>query len=173
MGAIYAAGEIKPQDMTRAASFFRQAAEKGQADAAYNLGLMMVEGTGVEKHPAGALEFFQFAAAEGLAEAQTALAFLYANGTGVEKSDEKAATWFNEAALRGDTLAQTRLARMYFLGKGVEKDLMASYTWLSIARAQGQDDPELAALLEPEMTPELLARAEEALKDWEAATGPQ
>ena len=133
---------------------------------------MLVEGTGVEKNPASAVEYFQFAATEGLAEAQTALAFLYANGTGVDQDEAKAATWFNEAALRGDTLAQTRLARMYYLGKGVEKDLMAAYTWLSIARAGGQDDPELAALLEPEMTPELLAQAEEALKEWEAATSP-
>ena len=143
------------------------AGEKGQADAAYNYGLMLVEGAGVEKNPAEAVKWFEIAAAQGLPEAQTALGFLYGNGTGVELDEAEAASWFNEAALRGDTLAQTRLARLYFLGKGVEKDLVAAYTWLSIARNGGQDDPELAKLLEPEMTPESLAAAEEALKDWE------
>ncbi|MEW6560686.1 MAG: tetratricopeptide repeat protein, partial [Pseudomonadota bacterium] len=71
------------QDLAQAASWFRKAADQGDADAQYNLGVMYANGQGVPQDYAQAASWFRKAADQGYAAAQNNLGIMYANGQGV------------------------------------------------------------------------------------------
>ena len=72
-----------PQDYAQAADLYRHAAEKGDAYAQFNLGLLYDNGTGVEKNYAAAAAWYEKAAEQGLPRAQFNLGSMYANGQGI------------------------------------------------------------------------------------------
>ena len=57
-----------------------QAAEQGDADAQYNLGVMYANGRGVRQDDAQAVQWYRKAAEQGDAEAQFNLGVMYADG---------------------------------------------------------------------------------------------
>ena len=74
------------------AQSFRKAAENGDADAQYKLGLSYFMGTnGFSNDDAEAFVWFQKAAKQKHTKAQVRLAICYNNGYGVEINDEPAA----------------------------------------------------------------------------------
>ena len=118
----------------------RKAAEQGNADAQYNLGVMYDEGTGgVPKDHAEALKWFRKAAEQGHAQAQFDLVVPYAFGFGVPKDYAEAFKWFRKAAERGRMDAQNNLGDMYAEGRGVPQDYVAAYAWSSVAAASGDE----------------------------------
>ena len=58
---------------SEAMKWWRKAAEQGDPDAQYNLGLMYDNGNGVQRNYAEALRWLRMAAKQGFADAQTAL----------------------------------------------------------------------------------------------------
>jgi TPR repeat protein len=58
----------------------REAAEKGDAEAQYSLGLMYREGRGVPKDDVEAEDWFRKAAGQGFAKAQDSLAVMHRDG---------------------------------------------------------------------------------------------
>ena len=77
------------------------AAEQGNADAQYNLGLMYDNGRGVPQDYATAAKWYTLAAEQGFALAQNNLGFMYGNGVGVPQDYVYAHMWFNIAASSG------------------------------------------------------------------------
>jgi len=93
-------------------------ANKGDAAAQFNLGVMYDEGDGVPEDDAEAVKWYRKAADQGLAEAQSNLGLMYANGKGVPEDDAEAVKWYREAADQGLAGAQTNLGLMYANGRG-------------------------------------------------------
>ena len=76
-------------DYTQAFEEFRSLAERGLANAQYNLGLMYKKGQGVARNYAKAVEWYAKAAEQGDAEAQFNLGLMYQKGQGVTRNYAK------------------------------------------------------------------------------------
>ena len=131
----------------------RKKAEKGDADAQYNLGVMYQIGEGVPKDSAEAVKWYRLAADQGLARAQTNLGWMYKIGDGVPKDSPEAMKWYRLAADQGNAKAQYDLGVMYANGKGVPKDLVQAHVWWNIAGASGNEQAKKdLTIVEKEMT---------------------
>ena len=69
--------------------------------ANYDLGLLYLNGYGVDKDPAQAAEWLEKAASLKVVDAQYAIARLYRFGTGVPQDLAKARSWYMQAAAAG------------------------------------------------------------------------
>ncbi len=77
---------------------FRNAADQGNLNSVYTVGLMHLEGHGVLKDYKVAAEWFGLAASRGSSGAQLQLGRMYADGKGVKSDKIQAYKWFNLAA---------------------------------------------------------------------------
>lgn len=143
----------------------RQAAENGDPNAQYQLGLAIVQRhweRGSQSMIGDATTWIRRAAERNHARAQFVLGALYQTGRGVIQDDRQAIEWYRRAAGQGDALAMTRLGRMIELGIGVAKNPVEAYAWLNLATARGdtyaigdRDD------LRRKLAPEQLVQAQE------------
>ena len=78
-----------------------QAAERGNTQAQFNLGVMYETGRGVRKNDAEAVRWYQKAAEQRDARAQTLLGVMYEDGRGVRKKYAEAVKWYQQAAEQG------------------------------------------------------------------------
>ncbi len=90
------------RDYATALEKFRGPAEKGNAEAQYNLGVMYSKGHGVAQDYKEAVRWYQLAAKQGDADAQYNLGRMYFLGQGVPQDYTRAHMWFNIAAVSGD-----------------------------------------------------------------------
>lgn len=98
-GRLYLRGsERRPADLPRAFKLFSEAAEKGDPQAAFYLGMMYQNGMGVERDTKAAAHWLQFAANRQTPAAMLALAKLYLAGDGVKRDDLAARRWIEKAA---------------------------------------------------------------------------
>ena len=88
---------LKRGDYRVAAGLFYPLAEKGDARAQYNLGLLYASGLGVGQDYHAALKWHRLAAGQGHAGAQNELAQMYAKGQGVQQDHVRAYVWFSVA----------------------------------------------------------------------------
>jgi len=79
----------------------RAKAEKGDAQAQFDLGWMYDEGKSVEQDSTEAAKWFREAASRGQKRAQFKLGFMYSTGRGVERNDVEAVKWLNLSAGQG------------------------------------------------------------------------
>ena len=70
MGLMYKNGEGIPQNDTEAAKWFKIVAEKGNADAQYNMGIMHYFGKGVPQNNVLAYQWFEIAYTSGFDSAR-------------------------------------------------------------------------------------------------------
>ena len=85
------------------------AAESGDAEAQYGLGLKYGLGEGVEKDYAESTRWYRMAAEQGHAGGQYILGSAYETGSGVERDFNEALRWFRLAAENGDDDAAEHL----------------------------------------------------------------
>ena len=85
---------------------YRAAADKGEAWAQYNLGIMYANGEGVPEDDATAVKWYTKAAEQGDAAAQNNLGVMYEDGHGVPQDNVMAYMWWNLAAAQGDENAK-------------------------------------------------------------------
>ena len=122
--STYAAG-----DYEKAAKLYRPLAEKGNAEAQYNLGVMYRAGRGVPQDFKEARKWYQLAAEQGNALALFNLGWMYAGGKGVPQDYVKAQMWFNIAIAN----AEGDMRKQFI----VDRDSIASsMTAKQIAQAQ-------------------------------------
>ena len=125
--------------------WFSKAAENGYAEAQYKLGLFYLDGYGVEKDPAKAMDWFLEAAEQGHMKAQNSLKTCYSRCCGSMfyegaykiTNKEAVAKWLNQLSEQGDAKAQAWLGICYESGLFVEKDLNQSAKWRLKAAEQG------------------------------------
>ena len=88
-------------DYATALREFKPLAEKGDAYAQYNLGVMYDNGQGVPKDYKTAVKWYTLAAEQGNADAQSNLGVMYYHGNGVPEDNVRAHMWFNLSASTG------------------------------------------------------------------------
>jgi hypothetical protein len=116
-----------------------EAAERGEAWAQNNLGVMYENGKGVTRDDKEAVRWYTKAAEQGNAVAQNNLGVMYANGKGVTRDDKEAVRWYTKAAEQGNAMAQKNLGWMYANGKGVLQNYVEAYKWYDLASVQGDE----------------------------------
>src|SRR5437762_3316950 len=85
LGLCYYSGDGVPKDFSKAAKWFRKAAEQNNAAAQCNLGISYASGQGVAKDGVEAAKWFRKAAEQNYADAQFRLGVFYHEGLGVAK----------------------------------------------------------------------------------------
>lgn len=136
LGAILMAS-ASTANKDQAVDFFRRAAEGGSARAAYNLGLVYLQGEVAPKEPAIAAEWFKRGAESDQPDALYALATLYRDGNGVPQDAVESARLLQRASEVGNDVATTELAIVVFNGTGVPKDEERAATLFRKAALQG------------------------------------
>ena len=119
------------------ANALAEAAELGDAQAQFELGLMHDEGRGVRQDDVEAAKWYLRAAGQGHADAQIALALMYYNGWGVPKDEGATEKWLRSASEQGHKQAQYRLGLMYERGLGVPQDISEAVKWYRKSAEQG------------------------------------
>ena len=127
----------KQGNHSKAAKWYRKAADQGYATAQLNLGYMYGKGLGVLKDAAEEVNWYRKAADQGHAKAHFNLGIMYGKGDGVLKDATEAAWWYRKAADQGDATAQLSLGYMYGKGLGVLKDNILAHMWFNIAATKG------------------------------------
>lgn len=122
-------------DFEAAARWYSLAAEQGNAEAQANLGVLYLQGDGVEANEAEAARLFRAAAESGNAQAQNNLGLLRVRGIGVEQDYEAAAHWFGLAVDQGLAEAMRNLSILHESGFGMPVDEEAARALLGRARA--------------------------------------
>lgn len=118
-----------------------RAAERGDAQAQFDLGFLYATGIGVfEADSAEALTWHRRAAEQGFAPAQSALGRAYAHGSVLERDFTQAATWCRLGAEQGDADGQLCMAALYAGGCGVEQDDAESARWYRLAADRGSGE---------------------------------
>ncbi len=125
-------------DIAAALGQWRPDAERGDANAQYNVGLLYARGgEGVPRDFAEAARWYRQSAEKGVATAQFNLAVLLSQGQGLEKNLPEAATWYRKAADQGLPDAANNLGAMYDQGEGVAKNLAEAEKWYRMAAGRG------------------------------------
>jgi TPR repeat protein len=120
-------------DYAAAVAIWRPLAEKGDADAAFNLGQAYLLGRGVTVDLAAAQSWLGKAARAGHLDAQTTLGLLLFDSG----SRDAALQWLKKAAERGEPRAMLVYGTALFNGDGVPRDPVMAYAYVSRSAAQG------------------------------------
>jgi hypothetical protein len=120
-------------DYAAAVAIWRPLAEKGDADAAFNLGQSYRLGRGVKVDLALAQSWLEKAARSGHLDAQTTLGLLLFDSG----NRDSALQWLKKAAERGEPRAMLVYGTALFNGDGVPRDPVLAYAYVSRSAAQG------------------------------------
>lgn len=131
------ADAINVDDFDSAFPNCTQAAEQGDANAQFNVGLMYSNGEVTTTNDKQAIFWFTNAAKQGHVDAQYNLGVIYAGGNGSPKDDRKTVYWYTKAATQGHTKAQHDLGLMYAFGDGTPKNYQQALYWYTQAAKLG------------------------------------
>lgn len=123
---------IRPSD-----AIPRAAAERGDADAQFSLGLAYITGRGVEQNYSEAAAWWRRSAEQGNPDARYGLGNLYRRGEGVPQDYAESVRWFRRVAEQGDAGAQYSLGAAYAAGRGVDQDHVDAVRWYRLSAEQG------------------------------------
>jgi TPR repeat protein len=130
--SAYAAGRF-----IDALRIWRPRAERGDARAAFRLGLLYDLGEGVGQDAAAAYSWYRRAAEAGYVPAEFNVAVMFDSGTGTTRNPTEAALWYARAAAHGYARAEYNLAQLYQAGEGVPRNLDMATRWYAVAAAHG------------------------------------
>lgn len=118
----------------------RTAAMKGDATAAYEIGLRFAEGKGVATNYDEAAKWYDRAAQAGVVPATFRLGTLYEKGLGVKKDADIARRYYTQAAERGNAKAMHNLAVLDADGGGRGANYKGAAQWFRKAADRGVAD---------------------------------
>ena len=101
------------KDSTEAVNWYRKAAEQGDADAQFNLGVCYEYGYGITQDSTEAVNWYRKAAEQGNADAQYNLGTCYQEGIGVDQNNTKAMNWFRKAVEQGNKMIINKIVDYY------------------------------------------------------------
>jgi len=120
-----------------ALELYEIAAQQGDAQAQYSLGLCYHYGEGTLKDPFSAFKWFGQAAEGGHAQAQYSIGVYYQQGIGTAQNSESAFKWFEKAAIQNQPKAQHELGESFYHGRGVEKNPAMAKKWINKSYVNG------------------------------------
>ncbi len=145
LAAIYTAGhDGAAQDYTKAAFWFRKAADNGVANAAYNLGVLYHQGLGLKKNMKEAIHWYKVAAEQGHPEAQYNLGIAFIEGIGVPYDPAAAAKYFEAAAASGVVEAAYNLGMIHENGLLGQAHPDLALVWYKTAADKGSPEARIA-----------------------------
>ncbi|WP_348520685.1 tetratricopeptide repeat protein [Algimonas ampicilliniresistens] len=155
-------------DPKRALELYEQAADAGDADAAYAAGIMYAQTFEITPNEERSAFWLAKAANAGHAAAQADYGLLVYQGAGVPRDDTAAAAWFRKSAEGGDTEGAFLYAFTLAKGEGVQQDFGEAYYWLLKSGDSTVDDYQedraiLRERLEANVDPAVLAAAKARL----------
>ncbi len=161
-------------DYATAFRLMKPLAEKGDARAQHNLGVMYDYGRGFPQDTTKALKWYRRAADQGIPDAQHNLGLMYYYGQGVPQSYIKAARWYRRAADQGMPDSQANLGLMYYYGQGVSQNYVLAHMWLNLAGSQYpasvrknvNDAVHYRDIVDAKMTPAQIAEAQRLAREW-------
>ena len=124
LGGMYADGRGVPQDAALALAWYTRAAELGDREALWMLGMLHPD-------PAEAVGWWRRAATRGHAGAMTCIGRAYAAGDGVPADVATAAEYFLDAATAGDEDAVHALARVLGQVRGMADSGPPAAAWVA------------------------------------------
>ena len=125
------------RDYEKAITWYRKAAEKGNARAQNIMGNRYFNGKCVEQNYVEAVKWYRKSAMQGYDAAKRNLGICYGQGKGVGLDYAKAFEWYTKAAEQGYAIAQSDLGWCYRFGKGVKTDNVKAVEWYTKAAKQG------------------------------------
>lgn len=129
------------QDYGRALSYWMEpAAKNSYGPALYGIGVLYLNGLGVEKNAATAHHWFYRAAAQNYAPSFYRLGRLYDEGNGVARNPAAAAEWYRRGILFDDMDARYALGMHYYNGNGVRKSYSNAYRLWIVCAENGNKD---------------------------------
>ena len=128
------------KDYSKANDWFHKAAEKGNSQAMYIIGLLYFNGEGVDQNYTVAYNWSKKAADKGVAGAMNSIGVCYVNGYGVPVNITEAINWYKKAAKKGEEIALGNLGYLYKNGTGVPKNISESIFWFTKACKKGNSD---------------------------------
>jgi localization factor PodJL len=129
--------EASDERLSKAARWFRRAAEGGHISAQYRLATLYELGHGVPQSYAEAMKWYERAAIGGHTKAMHNLGVLAVSAATQKPDYQKAAYWFGKAAESGLRDSQYNLAILNENGLGVKKDIRGALRWYTAAALQG------------------------------------
>ncbi|WBS03505.1 TonB family protein [Pseudoduganella sp. SL102] len=123
----------------------REAAEAGDAAAAFRVAQRYLSSTGGSRDPEKGTWWLRKAADGGNAEATELLAWMLFQGIDLAQDKEDAVRWIEQAAEQGSANAQAILGMLLLSGNGVTRDEAAGEEWL--VKAAQQEYPQAQAQL--------------------------
>jgi localization factor PodJL len=120
----------------------RAAALRGDAAAAYEVGVRFAEGKGVAQNIEEAAKWYDRAAQAGIIPAIFRLGTLYEKGMGVKKDPDLARRYYVQAAERGNAKAMHNLAVLDADGGGQGPNYKSAAQWFRKAADRGVADSE-------------------------------
>ena len=116
---------------------FKKAADKGDANGLYNLGMCYMQGYGCMPDEDLAYKCFRTSAEAGHPEAINNIGGFYRDGIVVRANPETAAKWFSKSAELGNAYGMFNYALALQRGEGVEKDVAKAIELLKEASELG------------------------------------
>lgn len=93
---LRAVQHLRMGEGAQAVALWKPLAEKGSADAQYNLGIVYLHGDGVSKNDGEAIKWFRLAAEQGDRPAQQQLGVMILHGRGTVANAEEGYRWINK-----------------------------------------------------------------------------
>ena len=116
---------------------YRAAANRGDLEAQFYLGLCYYEGNGVAQDYTQAVYWWTKGSNQGESSAQYMLGMCYYEGNGVEKNINKVIELWTKSANQGNPWAQNGLGNCYNEGEGLAQDYKQAVYWYRKAADQG------------------------------------
>lgn len=105
-------GYLRNGDYSNASKYFKSAADRGLAEAQYEIALLYKSGAGVAQSTANAFTYMKSAAEAGFTKAYRELGEMYHGGRGTAKDRTQAEYWYKKAVDTGDQKALRILNNM-------------------------------------------------------------
>ncbi|HLX72867.1 MAG TPA: tetratricopeptide repeat protein [Verrucomicrobiae bacterium] len=151
-------------------------AERGDANAQFDLGLRFANGKGPGQDYSQAAQWYLKAAEQSHVLAQFNLAVMYAEGQGMPVDKDQSLLWLGRAAKLGDAAAQHRLGIVHHRASlerfpvNASESRIEAYKWLQLADDKGYRDSDMArGLVVLQMTWEEVTDGNRRVADFVAA----
>lgn len=169
IGDMYQKGDDLPQSSSKAAYWYRKAAENGEARAQVKLANLLLQDQSATANYGEVYSLCENAAKANFPPGAYCMGELYEQGLGVGRDVSKAAKWFLEAANMGLAAAAFRVGEMYWNGEGLKQDRISAYEFIYLAstsksnQAKVQQEKER---LEKELSPKEIEKGKAKAVEW-------
>lgn len=140
LAVMYHKGQGVRENGELALKYFQKAANLGNEDGLFAVGMMYFTGDGVRRNYKRAFDYFTRAAAANHADACGYLAYMYTEGLGVNVDNAQALLWLEKGVERQDLHSITMMAERCYFGIGVEQDIQTGLELLERARVLQADE---------------------------------